>query len=822
MSLKIESKSLGLLFVLIFFFLSILLNSSFVAADCGGGAYCNGSPVTPDPSPSGTTVCGNGHTPFTCVGDDWVAGSGTCYDASRCPAPVNGVCSNAHYNCIAGNPTGQVAPSPNYFFYWICDGLNGGTDAQCTEGVIAGQCGSTHNNCIQGVPWDENDTETAYKWACDSPNSSGGGFLTHCSENKPVPIYGSCGSTHYNCSSGTSASPSSNATDWTWTCQGANGGTTASCSENKVPVVNGSCGYPHNNCNAGTTGSTNEDGDFYFWYCNGSNGGYDVTCVETKTHNGVCDTAHYGCLEGGVSVLNEDNPTNWEWVCYGRSPGRGSDANCAENKPVNCSGYWGSCVNGTQTYTVTTPASNGGNSCPYVNGTVWGCGTAGSCSSVHYACVSGNSANNSSNTSNWTWNCNSGNGGSNASCSENKPPANSPSGTISATTCTIPNGASTCVSAVTWSTSNLVAGTSTAVTRNNPDGTTVSTNTSGTNVSNTVNHGQSSFYLYNNGVALASTSINSECATGNTWNGSVCATTTYTVTGVAGSNGTISPASRTVNEGATTTFTITPSSGYIAGASGCGGSLSGTTYTTGAITSDCTVSASFSTTPLPNLTVPSGPTPVVASTSAAQTFTGTVYNTGSAGTGTSFSNFWQRATASAGSGTITDLAASTMSALAAGATANSTVSITFTSAGVYSVRVCTDKSSSGSAGTINESNEGDNCSPWRDVTVSGDSVINGTCDTVHYSCLAGTSVNNVSGSTSYTWTCNGINGGTNASCSEPKGGSCDAGYTGTPPNCCLYPTVWNGTACSTGGSCATGFYGTPPNCVNKKPRTIEG
>ena len=74
------------------------------------------------------------------------------------------------------------------------------------------------------------------------------------------------------------------------------------------------------------------------------------------------------------------------------------------------------------------------------------------------------------------------------------------------------------------------------------------------------------------------------------------ATTTYTVTPSAGSNGSLSPASpQTVNSGATTTFSVTAASGYqIASVSGCGGTLSGSTFTTGAITGACTVSASFS------------------------------------------------------------------------------------------------------------------------------------------------------------------------------------------------------------------------------------
>jgi hypothetical protein len=71
---------------------------------------------------------------------------------------------------------------------------------------------------------------------------------------------------------------------------------------------------------------------------------------------------------------------------------------------------------------------------------------------------------------------------------------------------------------------------------------------------------------------------------------------THVVTPSAGSNGAIAPDTpQTVDEGGTTTFTLTPDTLYqIESVTGCGGSLDGDTYTTGAITSDCTVSATFS------------------------------------------------------------------------------------------------------------------------------------------------------------------------------------------------------------------------------------
>jgi len=71
--------------------------------------------------------------------------------------------------------------------------------------------------------------------------------------------------------------------------------------------------------------------------------------------------------------------------------------------------------------------------------------------------------------------------------------------------------------------------------------------------------------------------------------------TTHVVTPVAGSGGSIVPSTpQTVNDGSTIAFTVTPNSGFgISSVTGCGGSLAGNTYTTGAITADCTVNATF-------------------------------------------------------------------------------------------------------------------------------------------------------------------------------------------------------------------------------------
>lgn len=72
-------------------------------------------------------------------------------------------------------------------------------------------------------------------------------------------------------------------------------------------------------------------------------------------------------------------------------------------------------------------------------------------------------------------------------------------------------------------------------------------------------------------------------------------TTTHFVTGDAGSGGTIFPSDVTVDDGDMASFTVSANAGFeINTVSGCGGNLVGNSYITDAITSDCTVTASFS------------------------------------------------------------------------------------------------------------------------------------------------------------------------------------------------------------------------------------
>jgi hypothetical protein len=73
-------------------------------------------------------------------------------------------------------------------------------------------------------------------------------------------------------------------------------------------------------------------------------------------------------------------------------------------------------------------------------------------------------------------------------------------------------------------------------------------------------------------------------------------TVTYNVTPSAGANGSINPSTvQTVNANNAISLTVTPNTGYqTASVTGCGGTLSGNIFTTGPITANCSVSATFS------------------------------------------------------------------------------------------------------------------------------------------------------------------------------------------------------------------------------------
>nr|WP_228345370.1 hypothetical protein [Venatoribacter cucullus] len=69
----------------------------------------------------------------------------------------------------------------------------------------------------------------------------------------------------------------------------------------------------------------------------------------------------------------------------------------------------------------------------------------------------------------------------------------------------------------------------------------------------------------------------------------------YEVTAAAGNGGSVTPTSQSIGHGSTTTLSVIPDTGYaIDQVSGCNGTLSGNTFTTGPVTAACVVTATFS------------------------------------------------------------------------------------------------------------------------------------------------------------------------------------------------------------------------------------
>lgn len=112
--------------------------------------------------------------------------------------------------------------------------------------------------------------------------------------------------------------------------------------------------------------------------------------------------------------------------------------------------------------------------------------------------------------------------------------------------------------------------------------------------------------------------------------------------------------------------------------------------------------------------------PATAEPGISTTLSAVITNSGGVTTGTSFDYFFQVADQAGGAGTIIDLPSSTMGTLAVSASNTGSKSYTFPGGpGTYSVRICVDKSDRNDAGSVTESNEGNNCgSPWTTVTVA--------------------------------------------------------------------------------------------------------
>jgi hypothetical protein len=124
----------------------------------------------------------------------------------------------------------------------------------------------------------------------------------------------------------------------------------------------------------------------------------------------------------------------------------------------------------------------------------------------------------------------------------------------------------------------------------------------------------------------------------------------------------------------------------------------------------------------------SAPIPTGATAGVATMFFADVKNQGADPTGIGFTNLFQTAIGISNlqepAGLLSYPVAG-MQALSAGGTSTYSKSLTFATVGTYYMRACADKNSANGTGVITESNEDNNCSSWRAVTVGN--VDNGNC-----------------------------------------------------------------------------------------------
>lgn len=411
------------------------------AAGCYNVSYevCgnyNGADCNPGDTNTGVTntLCGNGEYTHTIRCSPPVGGGG-----------VNGACGATAGACSAGTMSGDNgATACGTTRTWTCNGSGGGTNANCSMANAA--CGGGGGGCYP-------DFEVYFGWSCPGPTESinvtcpagqGADQAAYGSHTAPAvcnqvpsestwrtsecrvcgspPVNGACGSSH----GGTFASaPSTNlcltgsasavggSGPWNWTCNGSGGGTTASCSANKTaasgcdkgcggsviyhPCKNTSCEVDDFTCpsdkrlvisGSSTWSGAACSGRLISW--TGSIASFcvsDAACSSPPV-NGACSSAAGACSLGSVSGDNGATAcsTTRTWNCVGS--GGGTTANCSKANPL-CA-INGTCGSADSTGTMSTSSSN-------------------LCSSGTASAVSG--------TGPWAWTCNGANGGTNASCS---------------------------------------------------------------------------------------------------------------------------------------------------------------------------------------------------------------------------------------------------------------------------------------------------------------------------------------------------------------------------------------------------------------------
>jgi len=335
--------------------------TSYAGTFCASGTP---SPTTPGFPALGATVS------WTCNG---VGGGSNASCTSKraqnasCPA-VGNYNSAPTPTCTIGTPGTISGTGP---WTWVCTGINGGANANCSANkIINGACGTNATTytvaqtayagtfCASGTTVPTTPAFPALgasvTWACQGAN--GGTTTNLCTskraQNASCPAVGNYNSAPTpTCTIGTPGTISGTG-PWTWVCTGINGGANANCSANKI--INGACGtnaatytvaqtaYTGTFCASGTTAPATPAfpalGASVTWSCQGANGGTTTNlCTSKRAQNASCPASgNYAtaptptCTIGTPGTISGTGP--WTWVCTGINGG--ANASCFAEKMI--------------------------------------------------------------------------------------------------------------------------------------------------------------------------------------------------------------------------------------------------------------------------------------------------------------------------------------------------------------------------------------------------------------------------------------------------------------------------------------------------------